>query len=487
MKIKFLSDRRFKHGSLATIITIGFVVAVVVINFIATLLLERFPLDIDLTKDSRFTLTQDTVDYVKGIKDPVTMTICVSESQFKNSGEYFKQAYEVIENYTKYNPLIKTEYVDLLKNPTFVQKYPTETIAQGDIIIEAQSTKRIKKIAAMDLFNVTQGNQFTGEQEKISSKAEQVMTGALMYVSDKNPTTVSLIQTGSNSALTDYVALLKQNNYAVETVNILTQDINKDSKIVLLPAPKNDLTKEELKKIDAFLDNDGEYGKTLMFIASQDQSALTNVDEFLAEWGIKVNPGIILETDQNNAVAYAYNPINKVVSEEHAKLLKNPNTFFVTSYAHPIEQIFTEKDSRTTTPLVQTAPSAVIMPADADDKFDASKQEKNTMSTVVKSDKTKFEGTDPKVSSVITFAAESMLSSPFITNANFTNGDFVIQLANLASGKEDTIKIVPVNFEQSTIQITPMQISIYSILFTIVIPVALLVIGLVVWLRRRHL
>ena len=53
MKKNLLNRRRFKYGSLATIITVGFIVAVVLLNVVCTLLLERYPLSIDLTSDNR--------------------------------------------------------------------------------------------------------------------------------------------------------------------------------------------------------------------------------------------------------------------------------------------------------------------------------------------------------------------------------------------------------------------------------------------------
>ena len=91
--------RRFKHGSLATIITVAFIVAVILINVIASLLLERFPLTIDLTSDQRFNLTQDSVDFVSTITDDVTLTVLAEESEFESSGIYYKQIYEILKSY----------------------------------------------------------------------------------------------------------------------------------------------------------------------------------------------------------------------------------------------------------------------------------------------------------------------------------------------------------------------------------------------------
>ena len=57
MKKNIFNSRRFKHGSLATAMTVGFVAAVVLVNVIVGLLVERFPMNIDLTDNQIFELS----------------------------------------------------------------------------------------------------------------------------------------------------------------------------------------------------------------------------------------------------------------------------------------------------------------------------------------------------------------------------------------------------------------------------------------------
>lgn len=90
MKNNIFKSRRFKHGSLATIITIGFIVVLVLINLVFGLLTERFPITIDLTADKRFQLTDSSIEYIKDIKDEVNITVCASEYTFENADSIYK-------------------------------------------------------------------------------------------------------------------------------------------------------------------------------------------------------------------------------------------------------------------------------------------------------------------------------------------------------------------------------------------------------------
>lgn len=68
-----------------------------------------------------------------------------------------------------------------------------------------------------------------------SSKAEQVMLSGIMFVSETNPTEVTLL-TGFSEVQGGYSgiqSLLESNNYSFKTVNILTEDIPDSSNMVI--------------------------------------------------------------------------------------------------------------------------------------------------------------------------------------------------------------------------------------------------------------
>lgn len=478
-KTSFFKSRRFKHGSLSMIITIGFLVALLIVNVISTLLLKRFPLTIDLSKDNRFGITTESVDYIKTIKDDVTIYVCVKESDFEAANEMYKQAYEVITSYSKHNAKIKVEFIDLIKSPTFAQKYPNETLNTADIIVE--SANRYKKFRSYDLFIEKQLEN--GSQ--ISSKAEQVMTSALMYVMDENPSKAILLSTGDNK-LDAYVELLKSNNFDIIEQDLLTEELDKDATMVVMPPLKADLTAEQIKKLDVFLSNDDAFGKTLMYVAGQDTPNFPNIDEFLAEWGIRVQPGIIMETDPNNAVSDLMTVVNTMDYEAMNKDLKDPTKPYVTPYSHPVERIFEASGNRKTESLAKTADTSIAVPPSAGEDYDPAKETKQSYDTIVLGMKQKYEGTTLQQANVVVYGSEYAMESTFLQYQGFNNGDYMANIATKCANKKDGVSIVPIDFSQETIAITPAQKSGFTLFFMIILPLATLICGIVVWLRRRY-
>ena len=280
MKKNIFASRRFKHGSLATAMTIGFVALVVLVNLIVGLLVERFPMNIDLTDNQIFALSDESIEYVKGVEQNISINVLAKEEDFAGNNAYYNQANEVINKYALYSDKIKVNYVDIYTDPTFVQNYPKEDLAYGDIVVSCDD--RYQVLDAYDLFNV--GTTQSGSTSITSSKAEQAMTSAIMFVTDANPMTVTVL-TGYGSTETanidDLTSTLGSNGYLTTETNLMTEDIPEEATIAILAAPTIDLTEAEAKKISDFLENDGNFGKILYYFADASQPELPVLEALL--------------------------------------------------------------------------------------------------------------------------------------------------------------------------------------------------------------
>ena len=89
MKTNIFKSRRFKHGTLATVITVVFIAAVVLVNIIATILLDKFPLNIDLTKEQSMSMAEDSKDFLKKLDKEVKIHVLAEESTFNQAGNFY--------------------------------------------------------------------------------------------------------------------------------------------------------------------------------------------------------------------------------------------------------------------------------------------------------------------------------------------------------------------------------------------------------------
>lgn len=474
--------RRFKHGSLATAITVIVIAVIVVVNVVASLLLERFPLTIDLTKDRRFQLTQESVDYLEGLTDDITITVCADETVFMTQGEAYKQAYEIIKNYSKHNAKINVKFVDTTKEPTFSQKYPQYKLTVGDIIVETDLRSKMVDLNDVIVVTTTQyGNQV------YSSEAEQSMTSAIMYVTDKNPTKAMVVGGIDNADVSGYTALLERNNYEIISKNIVTDELDADADLLVMGAPAADLSTEQVKKLESYLDNSGQFNKNMVFVASKDYPVQPVLASFLADWGMEIDSGLLVEADSANAINDSLTMINTVVSEEVNSQLKTTELPLIGTLMNPIEALFETDGNRTVETIATTSPTTFVMPLDADENFDPNAQERSTHNVIVKCMRTKYIENTKHVSTVTSIAADTMVYESILQNAGCNNGDIFMTMTNLITEKEDAVTMLPVVFQNESITITQSQVMGIMIAFVFVIPIGILVVGTIIFMRRRHL
>ncbi|MGN0666414.1 MAG: Gldg family protein, partial [Huintestinicola sp.] len=316
-KQKAFRRRKLKYGSVATAITLIVIAVVVMVNVIVNLASDRVNMSIDLTPGGTFEISQETKDYLDSINEPVEIVCLSDELTFQTSNYiYFKQAYEVLKKYSIYSDNVTVKYVDMTKDPTYANKF--SSMYSGEISeysIVVQSNKRIKVLAIMDLYNVEM-NYYTFSQEVKSTKAEQELTSAIMYVTDPDPLHAVVFRSETQGSSYDNVMnMLTANGIEVTEIDPLIEVIPEGTDIVVINAPMNDYDPDTVDKLYNFLDNGGKLGKNLIYIADYSQKTTSNIDAFLAEWGISVDEGIVGDMDSNNVMGQSPYTIRDYITE----------------------------------------------------------------------------------------------------------------------------------------------------------------------------
>lgn len=486
MKKNIFNNRRFKHGSLATIMTVGLIVLVVLVNIIASMVADRLPVNIDLTDNQMYELSQDSIDYLEQLEEPVTIEVFASEEDFTNMGtmygfgEFTKQAVELFKKYSLYGD-VTVNYLDPYTNPDILSKYPKESLGLGSVVVSCGD--RYRALALFDLFNV---DSQTGAV--VSSKVENAVTNAIMLVTNANPTTVTVL-TGVNTAdVSGLTSLLKSNGYLVEETDILTGQIDPTSSLVILAAPMVDIPAESLKKIDEYLDNDGKFGKNLYYFADPTQPELPNIEEFLSEWGIGVGTGTVMETDENRIFFDRSFVMQNYGDTSFAEGLGTTDNAILAVQYRPIEQLFTENSNRTTQALMYSFDTTVLMPANADSDWEPSGDtEMQSYNSLVLGQRTILENNEQKTSSVAVFGSTLIADPSILSMTALNNAEYLVNMSNILCDKEDSgVIITEKTSGNQTLGISDSQKSVINLVFQYLLPVAIIVVGVVVWARRRN-
>lgn len=480
---KILSNRKLRYGSFATAFTAGFLAVIILLNVICSVLVEKYPINIDLTEDSIFMLTDESIDYLKTLDKDVNITVLADEAEFTSYGGYYTQAVEVINKYAQYSNHVTVTYVDLIKNPTFTANYPDLSLTSYDILIECGDRNKI--VFATDLFNIQTQNY---SSYIASSKAEQVMTSAIMAVASDRIVKVAITSGHDEYTSSGLPDLLTQNNFELVTVDMNTEDIPEDVDVVVMIAPMKDFEEDILKKLDTFLSNNDNYGKNFIYFADTTQPALPNIEAFLEEWGITVGSSVVFQTDNSKIMNYSpYFSLVDYVDTTYAENFTSKDSYVTLPFSRPLSQAFTEKNSFRTSVLLQFGSQSGIRPEDADDTYSPSANDvSGPIPGMIASSKIRYVNTDAYESRVIVCGTLSAVSSYILQSTSVTNGEYFTNLFNLITARDDVISISPKTIDSTTLNINAQQAYTLLAIFMFILPLTVLVTGLVIWFRRRN-
>ena len=90
------------------------------------------------------------------------------------------------------------------------------------------------------------------------------------------------------------------------------------------------------------------------------------------------------------------------------------------------------------------------------------------------------------LSNVLVFGASEMLDTGLTATTYYNNGDYFVSIVNTMTGKNAGITIVAKDLSAATFDSDVGKVKITFAVFLILIPLAVIGTGIVIWLRRRH-
>lgn len=487
---------KFKHGSLAVVFTVVFIAVIIVINVLVSALTTRFPsMNFDLTKEGLNTLSDEATDVAKEIVNETTIYIIGSEDAIRGDEVYsnyslkYSQVANLADRLHELNDKIKVEYIDPDMNPQFISDYADDSLTTGKVMVKTD--KRHKTLAVTDLFSIQQDSS-TG-QYNYYSKVDGALANAL-YLVNLDTVPVVAFATGHNEMLTvsdnlsTFTGMLNDNNFEVKEFNMLTDEIPEDASIVILGMPTTDYTSEELSKLEAYLGDEKMASSRTLYVMTAPNagwSSMPNLSSFLAEWGMEPQSQEVLESNTNNTL---YNMPYAIFANVTDSVLSKTYDNVVKVQAAPVKRLFTANNDISTYSVIETSDTAYL----SNDEKVLETPETDTYTILAFAQR--YMDNQGKICANVVVdgcAADFYDGSSLLGNSTFGNKDVTLDLIKNLTGTTDTRVGLTVNQTQTnTMDISASSAVTWSIgmmLFTIMVPVAVLVIGLVIFLRRRHL
>lgn len=472
-------SRRLRHGTMATVLSVCFVAAVVLVNVIVSILVDRYPISVDLTSNKVFELSQESIDYVENIDKDINVYILATKEDFSGNNNYYKQADTVINKYAQYSDKIHVSYVDIYSDVDFAAKYPDVKLTYGQILLECG--ERHQTLSAYDLFDVDE--QYGSIK---SSTTEQAMTSAIMNLTDSNPINVAVLTGFGSNNRTDasnLESILTSNGYIVSEVNFLSEDIPDDANAVALCSPTSDLTSELADKLALWLENDGNFGHTMLYFADGSQPSLPNLESILSEWGIGVESGFLAETDQSHVYGNYTYLIGQYEDNDYVDSSDKP---ILLPNAKALKALFENETNRYTHVLLKSYDSATIVPEDAGENYNLTDGKTDSYPLAILGQRLTYQGTTALNSYLAAFGSMDMTNSAFTSMSAVDNGEYIVNLLNKLTGKSAGVTIVGKEIGTETLGISSQQATVIGGFFQYGLPIIVVIIGVTVWVRRRN-
>ncbi len=265
---------------------------VVVIFVFLTMLAYLAPWKYDMTEQKLFTLSGETVSVADSLGDTVVRIGAVYPE-----GNPDSMVSALLNEYAKLGPNIEVSYLDVEKNPSVLAGYnigDAAALANGTLIVN--SGGRYKLIRDTELFSTGEtGNIFYGESE---------LTGAIRYVTTEDLPTVYFVQghdeVATGTDMSEAVALLERNAYAVDSVTLLQHGgVPAGASVLIFASPKKDLDGEELDMVREYINNGGKILLMLDPVLSGND-ALTNFSTLASDYGVGIANSYVYEEDPNH-------------------------------------------------------------------------------------------------------------------------------------------------------------------------------------------
>lgn len=504
----------FKRGGYSLVITAAVLAGIVVLNVLLSVLADRFVLEFDMSSEKTNSISEENAEYIKNLDTEVNVTVCALANDYvgdymtyyaqqygvsENYTDYYKQTISLIDKYDNYNDKINIRYIDT-QDTEFTEistKYSNEKINYGDIIVTAtvNGNERYKIVGYEDIYNLTEDETYAAYGYSMSTVSgnniETALTSAIAYVTSTETKKVAFLTGHSKTDYTeDYRSLLKTNNYEVDVISdIMVNEISNEYDAVFIVAPTTDFKESELDAIAKFLDNDDKYEKGLVFFADPTAPYLTNLYSFLEQWGISVGEGILFETDSNyHGVDEPTLMISVATGEDD---VTGSMQYAITGYNAPLSAAFETEGSVTVKKLFATSESVVNAPVGtSNDWKGADDYTKASFPTVLKATRSTYDDDNNLIeNNVYAFASFEFIYSAYNEYSDVANKNMSFAAAESAVNAEDTgIDFIAktITNESFSDSVTEDVSNTINVIFMFILPIACIVAGIYVYIRRKN-
>jgi gliding motility-associatede transport system auxiliary component len=454
----FFSKRSSQLGTNTTILALGILGILVVVNYLG----DTYHKSFDLTSEQLYTLSPQTKKIVSGLKEDVTI------ARFSNTPN---QGFDdLMSEYRNLSSHIKYLKVDPQEKPEVAREYGATHV--GDVIAAAGPNKQPVKTSA-------DGNI-----------SEEDVTSAILKVTTKKVKTVCFVTGHGEKSITDDEARgysladqgLKKEGYDTKSVNLVKSDaVPSDCNVLVVAGPTQSFFPQETEMTKKYLDAGGKALIEEDPISEKGQQD-PKLEDVFQDWNVNVGSNLVVDVSGVGRLIGTGPAVPLVVNYGDSPITKglaDRMTFF------PLARTVSIADKSKVEPqdveLLKTSARSFTIPnLDVKEvKFDPKTDTAGPLSLGVSA--TRKEGS--KEGRLVVIGDSDYAANQWIQQQ--VNGDLFFNTIDWLAQDENLISIRPKSATNRRVTLTQAQSTVLWWLDLIVLPGLVIFAGAFIWWKRR--
>ena len=469
-----ISKKHIKNGSYTMVMSVIFIAVVIVINMIVSTIPSKYS-EIDISSQKLYSIGDETKKMLKDLEKDVTIY------QIAQSGSEDENISNLLKKYEDESKHIKVEQKDPVVNPKFVSQYTSDDLSANSLIVVCGDRNKVidyNNIYETSIDYQTYSSQTTGFD------GEGQITSAIGYVTSENlPVLYTVEGHGEKDMDSSIKEDIEKANMDIKSLNLLTEgSVPDDADCLFIDSPSTDFSSDEKDAIIEYLENGG---KAIIF-SDYTTEDMPNFDAILENYGVQRTEGVVFEGDnQHYAMQMPYYLVPTINSTDASSETASAGYYVLAPYAQGIKQLDDVRDTVKIESILTTSDQAY------------SKTDLNS-NTIEKEDGD-VEGPfdlgvsitenldDDKETQIVYYSTSNLMDSQTNQMVSGGNEKLIMESLKWMTDTEESasVSIPSKSLEVSYLTITDYDAAFWKICTIALIPGIFLVIGFVVWIKRR--
>lgn len=453
-----IRQRRMLHG-INFAVSIAVLLAVLVLaNIVAT----RHNRRIDTSEEKLYSLSDQTVKILEGLKEPVYLTYYSSKASPDTT--------DLLTQYRQHSTQIKWEVVDPYR----------EVERARSSGIQADHTLAVVKGDKKELVEMADESKLTSALLKVTRDTRR----KIYFLTGHGEKAIGNQQDGNGYSLV--AEALKKNQYETGELNLVQSPaVPDDCSVLVVAGPEKELLSQEVEKIEKYI----QQGRALLVMA--DPAPAAALEYIMAKFGLQPGADVVLDSSTINQLMGAGAGIPVVMQYPDHPVTKGfGNRITLFPIIRSLAEVSPAPAGITAKKLLESSPSS----------WAETELEKSQREGMIEFN----EGKDLKGPVAMGFSVEREITSPdgtkkaraiftgdsdFAANAYFQtqmNGDLFLNIINWLAMDEELISIRPKDQTDKKIFLSEAMRRITFYFTIVLVPLITLVAGVVVRIVRRR-